>query len=174
MIHIEGLAGLAVGCILLFSSVSKLIEFSWFVEVLAAYRLTPPKWARGVASLIVASEMAVGAGLVSRFFAPWPAYAATVLLAALSVAVLVNLVRGRLDLACGCSGLWKGTTIGWQILLRNSGFMALALLSIGRSPRPFSWAHETLAISAVALVIASVLLRKRAASHNEELEARQG
>jgi len=138
------------------SSASKLLDFRWFAGALAAYELAPKKLARTAAAGVVTVEGASGVLLVAAKLMPWPAYAAAGLFACFAVAIGINLVRGRFNVACGCSALWKNSKIGWHLLIRNLGLCGLALLS---AERHFTPGSVPLLVAAIALTVGPLIVR---------------
>ena len=108
---------LITGGVLVLTSLSKLMEFKWFKGVLLSYELVPKRLAPATAVLVVGMELVSGVLLLAGRLAPWPAYAAAGLFACFAGTIGINLVRGRFDVACGCSALWKNEKIGWQLPL---------------------------------------------------------
>ena len=74
-------------------------------------------------------ELAVGALLLVQLWVPWPAIAAAVMLRAFSVLLIVRLRAGDRP-SCACFGRWSASPIGPSHLLRNAGFLVLAVLAM--------------------------------------------
>lgn len=129
-IYFQEVSSFAIGIILLLSAVTKWLNFHWFVGVLRKYALAPAKAAGTLALLVASAELLVGILLVLRLWLPWPAYGALSLFLVFTVAVSINLARGRHDFECGCGGFWGRNKLRWNIVLRNLGLMGLTLVSI--------------------------------------------
>ncbi len=78
------------------------------------------------------------------------------LLAIYTFSISINLVRGRLDIDCGCSGPAIRHTLNAWLVVRNSGLLAAALLTLPASnPRPLSlldWFTTCAAVITFALL----------------------
>jgi len=105
--------------------VHKLISPASFVATLKAYKLLP-RWMASFSgyALIGAEIMTVFALLLNTRTG---SIAAAVLLTTYTLAMLVNLLRGRRDIDCGCSGPYLRQTLSGWLVVRNAGFIALAL-----------------------------------------------
>lgn len=121
-------AGLAA--IFLLGALSKLREPLLFEAQLAGYALLPAPLLRPAAGLLMLWEAAAGATLLAA-----PAWALAPVLALLAVvtgAVAINLLRGHREIDCGCGGL-AGTEqpLSWSLVARNA---VLALAACGAVP----------------------------------------
>jgi hypothetical protein len=153
------LARIMVGVILLGGSVSKLLAFRWFVKTLASYKLVPEGMVTLSALAVVLGELVVGTLAIAGKLQPWTSYSAVGLFACFTVALVVNLVRGRFDLKCGCHGLWKKDRVGWQLVFRNLGLSGLALLALVRTEQSSLLLSVALFTLALVLSLSPFLLR---------------
>jgi len=119
---------IAVGAILALTSLGKWLNLTWFARVVVEYHVVPTAAARAVAVLITSSETMLALLLLTGRGQPASEIAAAALIAVVTVAVVRNLLRGRTDLECGCTGR-PGQKIGWNVVGRNLGLVGLALLS---------------------------------------------
>lgn len=103
-----------------------------FAAIVEGYALLPRRLVTPVATLLPLAEMAAG------FLLLWPAtgghgaLAGLGLLGAVSAAVVINLLRGRRDIDCGCGGASGDQTLSWALVARN-GVLA-GLLGLGVLP----------------------------------------
>lgn len=90
------------------------------------------------------AELACAVALIPGAYAWWGAVGGLVLLAAFTVAILVNLARGRTP-DCHCFGRIHSEPVGWPTVARNVVLMAMAG-SVGAQgsgnagPGPLEWA----------------------------------
>lgn len=105
-----------VSLMLLLSARRKLSQLSEFAGVVRNYQLIPDRMVVAAANGIVATEGAVGVALFIWPSSLLPAVAASSLFAVFAVAVMLNLIRGRRDLMCGCD---NDGTIAWSVVWRN-------------------------------------------------------
>ncbi len=134
----------------------KLSGLAEFRGALSAYRLLP-EWAVGSAAvLLVVFEVSVALALLGRV--EGAALAAFVLLGGYSAAMLLNLLRGRRWIDCGCGG--PGQPISYALLGRNAVLMSLCLLAA-----PTAASLGALGVFTVAAAALTGLLLYAAANH---------
>jgi hypothetical protein len=141
--------------VLLFASAAlhKLRDRAGFVGVLAAYRLLPADVVPAAAATVAAGELAVAGALL------WPggsvvgALGGVALLALYSLAIAINLARGRRTVDCGCGARGARQPISEWLLVRNAG-VALAALALVRplAPRPLLWIDWLTVVGGTAVV----------------------
>ena len=116
---------LLIACLFASAAWHKLSGLAEFRGALSAYRLLP-EWAVGSAAvLLVALEAGIALALALRL--EGASVAAFLLLGAYSAAMLLNLLRGRRWIDCGCGG--PGQPISYALLVRNAVLMGLCLLT---------------------------------------------
>lgn len=116
------------------SAGAKLAAREAFVAVVEGYRLLPRGALRPAAYAIMAAEAAAAAGLWLPGSAPYAAGLGVALLAAFSVAMAVNLLRGRREIDCGCFGPLLRQRLSWWLVARNAVLAALAVWVIRTGP----------------------------------------
>lgn len=121
---------LLLGLILLSVAVSKLVHPRRFQRGIQDYQLIATSLDAKLAFSVVLAwcisiaELVAGLGLISGFLLVPTTVLACVLFVAFSVAISVNLVRGRHDLSCHCGGALGEHRISWWLVGRNSLFIA--------------------------------------------------
>jgi len=135
----------ALAAIFWLGALYKLRDFAGFESAVAGYRLLPAVLHRPFSLAFVAAELLAGGFLL------WPAarapgaLLALAVLAAATLGVVVNLLRGRTDIDCGCGGLSRApASLSWWMVSRNGLLAALALLAWppqagGPSARDLAW-----------------------------------
>lgn len=124
--NLIGLAVTAAIAAMLTSSALAKLRGGRFVTDLANYRVLPLRWVVPVSVVLPWVELGVG---VALFATPWQSVssaAAAVLLSSFSVAVVINLTRGR-RIPCGCRGTSK--PISWQLAAANTAWAIAALVT---------------------------------------------
>lgn len=127
-----------------------------FIVIVDDYRLLPRQAAPVAAVAIMGLEALVLAGLCTTASVRAAAMLAMVLLAVYGSAIGINLVRGRRDIDCGCTGPAGGSQglhrlSGW-LLVRNAALIALgAVVVMPVSGRELLWL-DTAGIAAGAVV----------------------
>lgn len=136
--HIQVASTVTLGLVLTAAALGKWLNFRWFVGVLAKYGLVPRGSLKPVAFAIASLETILGPTLLLRVGLPWSADCASGLFLVFGTVIALSLARGKIDIDCGCTGLWKKAKVRWPLVSRNLGLAGLAFLS-GRGG---AWAGE--------------------------------
>ena len=105
---------------------SKVRNLSVFRATLADYELVPKVVLKPVALTVVGVEIFIVIG------ACWPGFASTamavalVLLLTYAAAIAINLIRGRTDIDCGCTGPAVRQSLSSWLLVRNTVLASIA------------------------------------------------
>lgn len=127
---------------------AKFADRTGFEATIAAYR-TLPTWAVAPASWALPPlELMLAALLLAPFACTFSALAAALLLCIFAGAMVVNLLRGRRHIECGCGR--PGQIIGWPAVARNL-VLAVLLVAVQALRAP------SLAESAVGVAAGAVL-----------------
>jgi peroxiredoxin len=129
---VVAIAQLLLAAVFAVSGIAKLADRAGSRRSLVEFGLPEPI-ARPASVLLPLGELAVAGALVLALTAWWGALGALALLAVFTVAVAVNLARGRRP-DCHCFGRLTSTPIGWQTVARNLLLMAAAGLVVSRGP----------------------------------------
>ena len=163
-------AGLAL--LLLVAAWHKVAARDEFVAALREYRLLPAVLLRPVAALLPAIEFTLAAGWLTGVGGRAVAASTAVLLVVYAAAVAVNLLRGRVHIACGCGlgGTLAGDArLSWWLVVRNAvlagAASVVALPAAHRGLGTLDWLTLVLATLAAILLYASAsqLIRNGAA-----------
>jgi len=146
-----------VGVVLAVSGFSKWMNLTWFAQTLLKYKMLPRAAVKILALLLPAVEVVLGLLVILKRQWLWPGYAAVLLFIFFSIAVVVNLVRGRTQLPCGCSGFRKKAKIGWRAIARNAGLCGLAYLST-RAQVPTDQSAYLISVAISVVLIASAFV----------------
>jgi hypothetical protein len=135
------------------AALHKLRDVAGFGAALERYELLPAPWAVPAGAFVIAAEVGVAAGVWLPRVAPAAALGAAALLALYAGAIAVNLVRGRRDIDCGCSGPARRQPISAALVVRNGVIAAAAVLgALPAGPRALLWVDGvTVAASVAAL-----------------------
>jgi uncharacterized membrane protein len=112
------------------SAAIKFADFGEFRAAVENYRIVPEGFAASVAAIVPITELAGAVGILI----PRKHDAATaillILLAVFTLAIVANLMRGRLHVDCGCFGPALRQPLSWWLPVRNAILMALAAIAI--------------------------------------------
>jgi uncharacterized membrane protein YphA (DoxX/SURF4 family) len=118
----------------------KLRDKDGFVLAVEQYRLLPASWAPPAAWALLLAEACAGLLLLPLATRALGAVLALAVLAAVTLAVAVNLLRGRRAIDCGCGGPEGGQHLSWGLVLRNLLLgLASALSLAAEAPRELVW-----------------------------------
>lgn len=121
-------ANFSVGLLFLFACFSKATNFAVFKATLEEYKLVPQQLVGFAAILVVGIELLIGFGAFAPQAAHWSMFAAAALLLGYGAAIGINLIRGRRDIDCGCTGPATRQLISGWLLVRNVALALVALL----------------------------------------------
>ena len=99
-----------------------------FAAAMAGYDLLPTFSVPVAAVALIVAEALAGLALLLPPARPLGQMAGVALLALVTVAVVINLLRGRKEISCGCGGASGDQQLSWALVARNL-LLALALLA---------------------------------------------
>lgn len=150
----------AIALVLAAGAWPKLADLDGFAFSVERYRLLPPAGARAVGYVLPFVEAIAAALLIVPASRGAGAWLAAALLALVTGAVLVNLLRGRIDIDCGCGGAGHRQQLSWWLVVRNTALLAgCALAAAPVGARPTVWLDAftaTFAAAALWFVYAAV------------------
>lgn len=118
----------------------KLSDLPGFRATLDEYRLLPRRLHAPAAVTFPVVELVVALALLTDGTASIAALMSLVLLCLYTLAIGVNLLRGRRDIDCGCSGPAMKQTLSEWLLVRNGVLLVVAMLCVvPATARPFVW-----------------------------------
>ena len=138
-----GLA-LFTGGLFVAAGVHKWRDRTGFQQTLAAYNVAPPVLMRPLSLMVPAVEILAGLGVVWPVSRPGAALVLAGLLVVYAGAIGVNLLRGRVDIDCGCfmrgQGSAQGSRLGLWLLGRNAVLILFCLaLVLPVAARDLTW-----------------------------------
>ncbi len=141
----------AIALVLAVGAWPKLADLDGFAFAVERYRLLPPTGARAVGLALPVAEAIAAALLVVPATRTAGAMLAAALLSLVTGAVVVNLLRGRTDIDCGCGGPGHRQTLSWRLVARNAVLLgACALAAAPADVRPLVWLDAFTATFAAA------------------------
>ena len=127
---VEWIATISAAAIFLASGALKLYDLEAFRSAVVNYRILPGWLETPFAWSVPAVESAAAAGLLIPMLWPWPALALLCLLSAFTLAIVINLARGRTDIDCGCFGPALRQGLSWWLLARNGTLFAMLAIAL--------------------------------------------
>lgn len=139
----------AVAIVLLAGAWQKLADLHAFRFAIERYALVPQSVARALALLLPPVEALAGAMLLLPYTRGAGAALAAALIAFVTAAVVVNLLRGHVDIDCGCNGAGHRQRLSWALVARNAALLAAcALAAAPEAPRELVWLDACTAVFA--------------------------
>lgn len=105
--------------IFLFSAISKIKDYENHIEVVKSYKILPDTFAKYLVNLFLLIELLASLMIILRLFMNYSVIALSILTVIYSVAIIINLARGRKDLSCGCGGVLGDHVISYKLVIRN-------------------------------------------------------
>ena len=102
--------------------------------VISNYRILPGSLVPAASWLLPPVELAVGVALLVP--TSWSALGAGCLLGLFTVAIVINLLRGRSSIDCGCFQSGLRQELGWELVWRNGVLLLIAAYSAFFPVRP--------------------------------------
>jgi hypothetical protein len=124
------LVSLCFGLLFLLAAVHKLTGLERFRATLAAYQLLPGTLVTPVSIGVPVIEVLLGAAWLLAIDRVSIALASVALLAAYTLAIAINVLRGRIFIDCGCgmaSSAGRDQQLSWGLVVRNSLLIIAAL-----------------------------------------------
>ncbi len=132
-----------------FSALEKYQDVEMFRQQLIDYRVLPEMMAPIVAVVVVAAEVITATLLITQAY-QWGVLLGLIMLSAYAIGILINLLRGRTHIDCGCLGS-RGEGISYFHVLRNLLLIALLFsCTLSVSERTLLWLDYLTIIAAVA------------------------
>jgi len=144
----------SLAIVFLLALIHKLKSPVAFRATMKNYHLLPDFLLTPFLYAVIAAELVAVVGLLVN--SPLGSSAAAGLFVVYTLAILINLIRGRRDIDCGCSGPAVRQTLSAWLVVRNAGFLAAALLTVPASnPRPLEildWFTNVAAVATFVLI----------------------
>ena len=138
LIALEFLARLAVGGIFVYAAVGKLLApIEEFEAAIRTYEFLPEVLVRPFAFITPWMELLAGLLVLIGLWRRWAAGALSLMLLSFIIAIGVNILRGNLDIDCGCFGTFSIGSTPYEALWKDIVLFALALFLVFR--RRWKW-----------------------------------
>lgn len=146
-------SALSLTMILVTAAVHKWQAPALFARQVADYELLPQGLVRPVALLLPVLECLIALGLLAGATRRGAAVLAALLVAGYAAGIGINLLRGRNNIDCGCSGPGAPQPLHPSLLLRNLLLAGLALLAVVPvAERPLGLFDGFVTVGAIATV----------------------
>ena len=127
----------ALGTLLIYSALTKILDLTWFKVVLHGYSVIPKSWISIVARAVPLIEVVSGLSLMFQPLRAAGAALAGGFMVVIASGISCSLAFGSVPEHCGCFGVEDEEPPSWLTVVRASSlaivFAAIALLHVGRS-----------------------------------------
>lgn len=152
------IAALAAGLIFAASALMKFRNLETFEGAVINYRMLPAFLARPFAYVVPIAELSGAAAIVLPVTRVMGSIMLMCLIFAFTAAIVINLMRGRYDVDCGCFGPALRQTLSWWLVIRNAmllGMVAIAFCRAnGRALSLFDWFTVTAGVVTLLVLYA--------------------
>jgi len=124
--HAVVFARTLVALVLLAAGLAKLASWREFIKIVRNYEILSASLSRLVGRLLPVAEIVVAVGMLVGLLVPWSALAAIMLFVMFGSAIVINLLRGRRDISCGCFRPQRNQRLTWGLVMRNAMLASLA------------------------------------------------
>ncbi len=148
---LTAIAILLLSYLFVVGALQKLAHTAYFRQVITDYQILPRTWSPSLARTLPLVELGAGLALLIPASRTMALGTVTLLLAAYSAAIALNIHRGRQDIDCGCAGPGQEQTLSGWLLGRNAVLITLALLAVsGPQQLQLDWSGWSLALMGTA------------------------
>ncbi|MFC0190157.1 MauE/DoxX family redox-associated membrane protein [Fictibacillus aquaticus] len=146
---------ITVGIVFVVSSLSKVSKWQEHKRLMQDYQILPAKLVPASAGGLFVFELVIGFSLILNIYPSAILSASILLMGIFTAAILINLLRGRNEISCGCGGVLGNHKISWWLILRNVVITAGLSVSlyIEKEISVISYEYGTLLIMSVILII---------------------
>ncbi|OUQ85403.1 methylamine utilization protein MauE [Brevibacillus brevis] len=107
--------------------ISKIRDMGTHLSIVRAYQIIPYSWSKSFTYLDLGLQATVAVSLLIGLFTTLGLSLAILLLGVYTLAISINLARGRKKISCGCGGMAGNHFLSWKLVLRNLVFISLAV-----------------------------------------------
>lgn len=166
--------GAAISVIFLLAAWQKLRDLEGFEAAMGNYAILPETAVPLAARLLPVVELGAASALVVEWSRGIGALSVLGLLTVVTAAVMVNLLRGRREIDCGCGGTDSHQPLSWGLVVRNC-LLALTAIVGGQEgvARDLYWVdYLTVAFGTIALFGVYVCVNQLLANQPRLLQLR--
>lgn len=126
--EIELFIRICIAIIFISSSISKYINFEKHIGIIEDYKILPPNWSKSLGNLDFSIEFVIGILLLLGLFQFWSGVIGSGLLLIYTIAIVINILRGRTEISCGCGGVMGNHNLCWKLVIRNISLISICIV----------------------------------------------
>lgn len=139
------------------TALPKIYRYVEFTNNIENYKVLPSSLVKPIAIFDIIVKCLIFIFLVMNVFVEFFSYLAIGLLIAYTFAIILNLLRGRTSVDCGCGGLVGDNTISWNMAFRNILLIAVMVFLI-KNPINIKLSIDLLPLYGSATVIMAIII----------------
>jgi hypothetical protein len=145
-------ARLAIACIFVLAAIHAMRDWADFSGIVEQYRIAPRRLALAAARILPPLELVTAAALPLPMTSTLGALLGLCLMTLFTVAVAVNLARGRVSIDCGCGGA-SGQKLSTGLVIRNVVVMFGLFVALVAPARGVADGTTLIALSGASLAL---------------------
>ena len=116
------------------SGIEKIKEIKKHEGAVADFKILPSKFVPLFSRIDPILEIIISVCIFFSFFLKFNIFSCLILLVIYTIAIVINLLRGRYEISCGCGGVVGTHSLSWWLVGRNTLIMfSLILLLTGEN-----------------------------------------
>lgn len=128
MISLFFMMKIGLATLFISTGIDKIKKFSIHQLIIKEYRIIPENQIRLFTIIEIFAEIFISICLFIGLFHTFTLICAALLFLVYSVAILVNLLRGRKEISCGCGGVLGNHKLSWMLVVRNLCIGAVSVI----------------------------------------------
>jgi uncharacterized membrane protein YphA (DoxX/SURF4 family) len=110
---------LLMASIFLSTAISKIKHFDDSILTIQDYKIIPNSFSKPFSVANILLEIVIGSLLLLGIIQKFTSVIGAILVLIYTIAITINLFKGRNDFSCGCGGVLESNTISWWLVIRN-------------------------------------------------------
>lgn len=119
-----------IGTLFFSSFIEKVKSFGTHRAIVKDYEILPDQLITPFSKFELALQLLTSMLLYLGIWLPFAAVLAASLLGTYSIAIAINLLRGRNEVSCGCGGFAGNHQLSWWLVVRNITLIAITCFTI--------------------------------------------
>ena len=148
------------------AAIQKLNNIEHFTEIVSEYQLLPENFVKVASYLVILAEVLVVVGIALSINAAWPLAGGMLLF--YTAAITINLIKGRREIDCGCSGPAFKQTLSEGLVIRNAVLLCVVIACMQQSTERsliwldyFSCGFATIVLVLIYIASNQLLINKK-------------
>ncbi|ENJ6134446.1 MULTISPECIES: MauE/DoxX family redox-associated membrane protein [Bacillus] len=128
MISLLFIMKIGLATLFISTGIDKIKKFNIHLLIIKEYQIIPENQIRLFTIIEIFAELFISICLFIGLFHTFTLICAVLLLLVYSVAISINLLRGRKEISCGCGGVLGNHKLSWMLVVRNLFIGAVSVI----------------------------------------------